>query len=154
LGFKRKASEASVKPPKKRAMTKKTTESEQCLDIDSLKSSLGTDPILKTLTCLSDSVKKLTNVGQCTAPFSGHSGESMDRGLSNNPPATITRHSAEFVSLNQENENDYFLNDFDLSYLDSGNYTPNSPSLVGVDPQIAFKDAFESSQNIWGHRET
>ena len=49
-GFKRKASEASVKPPKKRSVTKKTTESEQCLDIDSLKSSLGIDSILKTLT--------------------------------------------------------------------------------------------------------
>ena len=80
------------------------------------------------------------------APYSGHSGES----LVNNPSATITRPSAEFVSLNQENENDYFLNDFDLSYLDSGNYTPNSPSLVGVDPQVAFKDAFECSQNTGG----
>ena len=116
-----------MKPPKKRSVTKKTTQSEQCLDIDSLISSLGIDSILKTLTCLSDSVKKLTNVGQYTVPISGHSGESMDRGLSNNPSATITRPSAEFVSLNQENENDHFINDFDLSYLDSGNYTPNSP---------------------------
>lgn len=63
----------------------------------------------------------------------------MEQSCSHNQPiATITR-PTEFVSLNQDDANNYAIDIFDFSYLDS----PNSSSNVGVDPKIAFKDAFE-----------
>lgn len=71
-GVERKASEASSKSSKKRHVTKKTAENELCLDIDSLKSTLCIDSMLMSISCLSESVKKLTNIGPCMAGSSSN----------------------------------------------------------------------------------
>ncbi|XP_052687732.1 uncharacterized protein LOC128166532 [Crassostrea angulata] len=74
------------------------------------------------------------------AGSSSNNENAMEQSCSHNQPsATITR-PTEFVSLNQDDANDYAIDSFDFSYLDS----LNSLSHVGVDPKIAFKDAFES----------
>lgn len=76
---------------KERHVTNKTAENEPCLNIDSLKSTLGIDSILTSISCLSESVKKLTNVGQCMAGSSSNNENAMEQNCScNQPSATIT----------------------------------------------------------------
>lgn len=58
----------------------------------------------------------------------------------------LLRDLQSIFNLNQDDENDYTLKDFDFSYLDSIN-SPNSSSHVGVDPQILLRNAFEGPRN-------
>ncbi|XP_062570074.1 uncharacterized protein LOC134232144 [Saccostrea cucullata] len=131
----------TVKPSKQRRITKKSTGNDTCLDINELKSALGIDTILQSISTLSESVKKMSdvNVGQNWQSMASNTGhETVTTGL---PSATASR---PILSLDQGEsnffDNEETLNDFNLSYLDA----PPSPSLPGIDPQVAFQNAFES----------
>ncbi|XP_062591612.1 uncharacterized protein LOC134253118 [Saccostrea cucullata] len=136
----------TVKPSKQRHVTKKSTGNDTCLDINELKSALGIDTMLQSISTLAKSVKKISDVHvgqnwQSTAPNTGN--ETVTTGL---PSATVSR---PILSLDQGEsnffDNEKTLNDFNLSYLDTP--PPPSPSLPGVDPQVAFQNAFESVDN-------
>ncbi|XP_062592192.1 uncharacterized protein LOC134253641 [Saccostrea cucullata] len=131
----------TVKPSKQRRVTKKSTGNDTCLDINKLKSALGIDTMLQSISTLSESIKKISDVHvrqnwQSMAPNTGN-----DTVTASLPSATVSR---PILCLDQ-GESNFFdnsetLNDLNLSYLD----TPPSPSLPGVDPQVAFQNAFES----------
>lgn len=76
-----------------------------------IKSTLGIDSILKSISCL------LVNSSQ--------NENTMEQSFSHNQPNAIISRPSEFVSVNQNDDNTVTLNDFDFIYLDSVNF-PNS----------------------------
>lgn len=80
---------------------------------------MGIDSILKSISCSPESVKKLTNVGYCMAGSFSKNENAMEQRCSHNQPSATFTRPTEFVSPNQGDANDYVIDSFDFSYLDS-----------------------------------